>query len=246
MRIKNNKTNKVLLTILMVAMIFSFSCKKQTIEDDKKITDKSENKSTEDNAIKYTSQIIDVDSNIYKTITIGTQEWMAKNLNVEHYQNGDAIPQVQDNEKWNNLTTGGWCYYENKTENGKIYGKLYNRYAILDKRGITPKGWHIPSKKEWIKLIDFLGGDSLAGRKMKVSTFSNELLSNESGFSAVPAGIRTSQGYFYKGYSFHTNDWVATWGQVSPLIIELSEYSSEVSFNYSNKTDGYSVRCVKD
>jgi len=71
------------------------------------------------------------ESNVYKTVTIGTQEWMAENLNVEHYRNGDAIPQVQNADEWAKLTTGAWCYYENKTENGTTYGKLYNWYAYL-------------------------------------------------------------------------------------------------------------------
>ncbi|HEY5125334.1 MAG TPA: FISUMP domain-containing protein, partial [Ignavibacteria bacterium] len=81
------KTNKVLFAILMIGMIFPF-------------------------VNKSISQVTDIDGNTYKTVIIGTQEWMAENLNVSHYRNGDVIPQVQDSAQWSKLTTGAWCYYE--------------------------------------------------------------------------------------------------------------------------------------
>jgi uncharacterized protein (TIGR02145 family) len=109
---------------------------------------------------KSFSQVTDYDNNVYKTVTIGTQEWMSENLNVEHYRNGDIIPQVQDSVEWTKLTTGAWCYYDNNSENEKIYGKLYNWYAVNDKRGLSPTGWHIPIGKEWF-ILECYGSDTL-------------------------------------------------------------------------------------
>src|ERR1022692_1573344 len=103
----------------------------------------------------------------FKSVSIGKQTWMAENLNVTSYRNGDKIPQVQDANEWSKLTTGAWCYYQNKTEYGFIYGIMYNWYAVNDSRGLAPKGWHIPSDAEWLEMINILGGTNEAGIKMK-------------------------------------------------------------------------------
>lgn len=144
------------------------------------------------------SQVTDKDGNTYKTVKIGKQEWMAENLNVSHYRNGDEIPQVQDKEEWDKLTTGAWCYYENSSENGTTYGKIYNWYAVNDPRGLAPEGWHVPSDEEWTQLTDFLGGAENAGTKMKSTTGWDENFAgnNSSGFNALPGGYRTHDGYF--------------------------------------------------
>ena len=84
---------------------------------------------------------------------------MLKNLDVSKYRNGDDIPQVTDATTWANLTTGAWCYYENNTANGTVYGKLYNWFAVNDPRGLAPSGWHIPSQAEWVTLQNCLGND---------------------------------------------------------------------------------------
>ena len=100
-------------------------------------------------------------------VTIGTQTWTSKNLNVGTYRNGDKIPQVQDKNAWAKLKTGAWCYYENKAANGTTYGKLYNWYAVNDPRGLAPFGYHIPTEAEWTLLTNYLGGDDKSGAKMK-------------------------------------------------------------------------------
>ena len=105
-----------------------------------------------------------------QTVTIGNQVWTSKNLDVSTYRNGDAIPQVQDANAWENLTTGAWCYYDNDASNGTKYGKLYNWYAVNDPRGLAPKGYHIPTDAEWTQLSDYLGGESKAGTKMKTTS----------------------------------------------------------------------------
>ena len=103
-------------------------------------------------------------------VEIGTQVWMTKNLNGSRYRNGDPIAQVTDLSIWVNLTSGAWCYYANNSSNGVVYGKLYNWYAVNDPRGLAPIGYHIPSDSEWTTLTTFLGGENVAGGKMKAIT----------------------------------------------------------------------------
>jgi uncharacterized protein (TIGR02145 family) len=100
-----------------------------------------------------------------QVITIGTQTWSTKNLEVSTYRNGDTIPQVESEADWAKLSTGAWCYSEK--DNGTVYGKLYNWYAVKDARGLAPNGFHIPSDAEWTILTDNLGGAEIAGSTMK-------------------------------------------------------------------------------
>ena len=181
-------------------------------------------------------------------VTIGTQTWTSKNLNVSTYRNGDKIPQVQDKNAWAKLKTGAWCYYENKTANGKIFGKLYNWYAVNDPRGLALKGYHIPTHEEWTILSDYLGEESEAGTKMKSITGwkNNGNGTNTSGFSGQPGGGRDANGdfddigasgdwwsssesntvYAWCRYLYSNNDFVTSYG--------------------SYKRNGFSVRCIKD
>lgn len=130
-------------------------------------------------------------------VTIGTQVWTSKNLDVETYRNGDIIPQVQDKHAWAELTAGAWCYYDNDASNGTKYGKLYNWYAVHDPRGLAPNGYHIPADAEWPQLSDYLGGEDKAGTKMKsTSVWKENNGTNNSGFSGLPGGNRDSDGRF--------------------------------------------------
>ncbi len=153
-------------------------------------------------------------------VTIGTQTWTSKNLDVTTYRNGDTIPRVDDLTDWNNLTTGAWCYYENETANGK----LYNWYAVNDPRGLAPRGYYIPSDAEWTRLTDYLGGKSkaidscgriaskqvlqkihkqaelIAGIKMESTQGWEEGKgNNSSGFAGFPGGRRDRYGIFEGG-----------------------------------------------
>ena len=181
-------------------------------------------------------------------IKIGDQTWTTKNLDVSAYKNGDAIPQVQDEEDWANLSTGAWCYYENDTENGKTYGKLYNWYAVNDPRGLAPKGYHIPSDAEWTILTDYLGGDTIAGTKMKsTSGWDNDGNgTNSSGFAGLPGGYRDLNGSFgligafgfWRSSSESSAD--GAWSRF------LSINDGDVSRNDFYKQNGFSVRCLRD
>jgi uncharacterized protein (TIGR02145 family) len=125
-----------------------------------------------------------------KELKIGTQVWTTENLNVSKFRNGDSIPEVKTHEEWIKAIKNkqpAWCYCANDPANGKLYGKLYNFYSVIDSRGLAPAGWHIPSDNEWTTLIDFLG--TVPGKKMKsTSGWTKGSGTNESGFSALPGG----------------------------------------------------------
>jgi uncharacterized protein (TIGR02145 family) len=187
----------------------------------------------------------------YQPLTIGSQVWMLKNLNVDHYRNGDSIPNVTDNKTWANLKTGAWCFYNNDPSIGKIYGKLYNWFAVNDPRDLAPKGWHVPSDIEWEELSEFLGGEYVASGKLKESGtnhwFSpNTGATNESGFSALPGGYRSDDGDF-DDIGYNVNWWSSVkyftayaWGRY--LYYDYASiYRSNSGMGY-----GFSVRCFKD
>lgn len=194
------------------------------------------------------SQVTDKDGNVYKTVTIGNQVWMAENLNVTQYRNGDPIPEVQDKEEWDNLTTGAWCWYENNSANGTTYGRLYNWFAVNDPRGLAPEGWHIPSSDEWNKLTDNLGGAENAGTKLKTTSGwdNGGNGDNKSGFSAIPGGYRTHDGYF-SNMGRNALFWTSTEFNTTNAWFRnvIGSITDVYAPNYG-KDFGLSVRCVKD
>jgi len=194
------------------------------------------------------SQVTDKDGNVYKTVKIGLQEWSAENLNVSHYRNGDEIPHVQDAIEWSRLTTGAWCWYEDSTENGKIYGKLYNWYALNDPRGLAPDGWHISTDNDWQQLVGFLGDWMTSGQKLKGKSgwFKDRNGTDESGFNAVPGGIRDSDGDFYDYLKFGCF-WTSTENteENAWYYFVIHSYTDVARFDGAKKR-GLSIRLVKD
>ncbi len=184
-------------------------------------------------------------------VTIGTQVWKNKNLEVTNYRNGDMIPQVTDPTDWASLTTGAWCYYNNDSTNGAIYGKLYNWYAVNDSRGLAPVGYHLPTDYEWNILSDYLGGESVAGGKIKEAGTTNWLspntgADNRSGFTALPGGFRSTDGAFVD-IGRGTLWWSSTEGDsATAWTRNLNNYSGYIGSNLFNKIFGFSVRCIKD
>jgi len=192
-------------------------------------------------------------------ITIGTQRWMKVNLDVVTYRNGDTIPQVNDRLAWENLTTGAWCYYNNDPANGVIYGKLYNWYAVNDPRGLAPQGFHIPTEAEWTTLGTFLGGDEVAGGKMKTTgittwTTPNAGATNESGFSGLPGGMRNDYNTTPPSYTDSFNGvgvyglwWSASAGSsTNANCRQLISALGRLFIYENNKKRGFSVRCLRD
>gem|GEM_PF-228116 len=192
----------------------------------------------------------DFDGNSYTSVIIGTQEWMAENLKVTHYNNGDIIPIITDNT-WINLTTGAMCWYENdEATYTNPYGALYNYYTVADSRNLCPAGWHVPSDTEWAELIEFLGGANNADEKLKEAGFEhwNPLgfdADNSSGFTGLPGGRRTSNGAFSsivdQGFWWSTNEATSAtaWGR------SLGYNFIGIVRNDYNKKNGNSVRCLK-
>jgi uncharacterized protein (TIGR02145 family) len=185
-------------------------------------------------------------------IKIGTQVWAARNMNdLPYYRNGDPIPQVTEAVDWAEMTTGAWCYYNNDQANGKVYGKLYNWYAVNDPRGLAPLGWHIPSDAEWALLSTFLGGDSLSGGKLKeIGTAHwispNTGATNESGFTALPGGFRSSLDGSFNDFQYNGYWWTDTENSGFPWYRMMFCNYLTVYRNYENKKNGYSVRLIKD
>jgi uncharacterized protein (TIGR02145 family) len=187
----------------------------------------------------------------YESVVICKQIWMTKNLDVDHYRNGDSIPEVKDYNEWANLSIGAWCYYNNDSLMSSIYGKLYNWYAVNDPRGLAPKGWYIPSDLEFSELVKCLGGDTIAGGKLKeVGSLHwdnpNEGATNTSSFTALPGGIRNEVGGFYwKGYSCSL--WSSTlFDKSHAYVYGLFSTDDAIVRGYSIKLYGLSVRCIKE
>lgn len=183
-----------------------------------------------------------------QTVKIGKQIWMLQNLDVDHYRNGDLIPEVENDKDWEKLTTGAWCYCI--TKNGDTYGKLYNWYAVHDKRGLAPEGFHVPSDAEWTTLTNYLGGEKIAGGKLKDKGLKhwrkpNEKATNSSGFTALPSGSRNNAGSFNETSS--ASFWTATESSGNKA------WSRYISFDWGDiirssklKNGGFGVRCIQD
>lgn len=198
----------------------------------------------------------DQDGNQYRTIRIGSQNWMAENLKTSNYRNGDPIPVVEIKNDWDQLTTGAFCYYNNDASNNCPYGKLYNWYAATDNRNVCPETWHVPTEEEWVILENYLGGFGVAGGKMKTTgtsywALSNTDATNQSGFSGLPAGSRffapSSSLLNFSGLTGSTLWWSST-----PVGTEfantrgLNSSIESLSVGASLRGMGISIRCVQD
>jgi uncharacterized protein (TIGR02145 family) len=186
-------------------------------------------------------------------VVIGTQTWTRTNLDVATYRDNTVIPQVTDPTQWENLTTGAWCYYNNDPSTEATYGKLYNWFAVNDSRGLAPNGYHIPSQTEWITLQTYLGGDTVAGGKMKeVGTShwnSPNVATNDSCFTSLPGGNRDVDGSF-DGIQYYAHYWTSTAnsGSIAPTAhgAQLVNDSSILNMSTAFAARGYSVRLIKD
>jgi uncharacterized protein (TIGR02145 family) len=195
----------------------------------------------------------DQEGNVYKTIAIGTQVWMAENLNTSIYRNGDAIATGLTNVEWENATTGAWSYFNSDDSYACPFGKLYNWYTCVDVRNLCPFGWHVPTSSDWSVLVEYLGGPEIAGGAMKsVGTLESETglwnypnsgASNLSGFSGLPSGWRFAE---------FNNDMLAHWwsssqenlsfGAVQDLYFDSAQAYPAGFVKYT----GMSVRCIQD
>lgn len=197
-----------------------------------------------------TSSLIDFDGNSYPTITIGNQVWMAANLRVTHYRNGNAIPNVTDDVTWAGLNSGAYCWYDNDQTNEETYGAIYNWFAVKDFRGICPDGWHVPSYADWTILAAYLGGSSVAGAEMKATkklwSSPNTDANNKSYFSGLPGGYRNYRGFF-DHMARYAHFWSSTENGFGTAFYRVLHYNnSNLSDYYSFTQNGFSVRCLRD
>jgi uncharacterized protein (TIGR02145 family) len=222
--------NKILALILFALLMFVTGCNKE---------EKSHN------------TIADSEGNIYKTVKIGTQVWMAENLRSTKFNDGKDIPLVSNASMWNVLTTAGFCWYNNDSLlYHHTFGALYNGYTITT-GNLCPVGWHVPAKDEWLILREFLGDSTIAGGKLKEAGTAhwlspNKDADNSSGFTAVAAGIRYFEGTFSSSQTF-TSVWSGTEVSQSEAW-SMSLYFAEGNFTMSQRSKkyGFSVRCLKD
>jgi uncharacterized protein (TIGR02145 family) len=173
---------------------------------------------------------------------------MRENLEVTSYRNGDLIPEVELQSDWNNLTTGAWCWYNNDPANGAIYGKLYNWYAVTDERGLCPVGWHVPTDAEWTTLSTFLGGNMVAGGKMKMTgntrwSSPNLSATNSSGFAGLPGGSRSN---IFEDVGAKAYWWSSSQGTGYVWARSLIYNDGYISVVGSFPEYAYSVRCIRD
>jgi uncharacterized protein (TIGR02145 family) len=197
----------------------------------------------------------DEDNNLYSIVEIGTQVWMAENLKTTKYNDGIIIPLVTDNTAWSILTTPGYCWYNNDENSHKqYYGALYNWYAVNTGK-LCPDGWHVPTDAEWIILITYLGGESVAGGKLKENTTwwwqpPNAGATNETGFTALPGGYRPDDNGGIFTYIGIGGSWWCSTEISSSWAHSLTIFESSGGVEYyqsgSSKGWGLSIRCIKD
>lgn len=215
------------------------------------------------NPNKEYGTVTDIDGNEYKTITIGTQTWMAENLRVTHYQNGDPIPNVKNNIEWSRLSTGAYSSYNNTKNLDSIatFGYLYNWFTCVDERNLCPYEWHVPSDEEWTTLVTYLdngesafdpyGDNGIVGGRIKEAGSSHWGISNQSdnssGLTALPAGFRIGYNGDFDGYCNRTFFWSTTkYYENGSFHRSLSSPFKSIIRQALSNEEGMSVRCIKD
>lgn len=195
--------------------------------------------------------LVDCEGNTYKTVKIGNQVWMAENLRVTKYRNGDAIPEITINALWASSSTGAYCWYANDAANKTIYGALYNWYTVTDSRKIAPDGWHIPTESDWTTLISYLGGDNVSGGKLKGigTTYwknPNTGADNKSGLTVLPTGNRDGNGGEFRNLSNDAYIWMDS--NSTKVWFRYLTYNDAKCVAYSDdyKQNGFAIRCIKD
>jgi uncharacterized protein (TIGR02145 family) len=248
----------VQLILVSILLFWGLSCDKSNPVDN-----------NGDNVIFGTMS--DIEGNVYKTVMIGNQEWMAENLRVTKYNNGTAIPLVTGISEWAALSTPGYCYYLNtaNTDSIKKWGALYNWYVVspTNTNKIAPAGWHVPTDAEWTILEKYLvlngynWDGTTTGNKIAKSLSSNSnwvistspgaigkdlTTNNRSGFTALPGGLRNANGYFCD------QSWFGIWWCVTEndasnaLDRQLGNCNDNIVWSDNLKRDGYSLRLLRD
>ena len=225
---KKRNPGTIVLLIVTLSLIISSGCKK---EGDPGI-------------------IHDAGGNTYKSIIIGTQTWMAENLKATKYNDGSAIPNIRDSVKWASSYSPAYCWYRNDSTSNNSYGALYNLFAVNSKK-LCPTGWHVPTDTEWATLFDFLGGEPVAANKLKEPgtthwRSSYNEVTNESGFTALPGGLRGLDGSFLSR-TWYGYWWIAPYGAPDTGYTVCMSYEGGQIYpeNFYERI-ACSVRCIKN
>ena len=208
--------------------------------------------------------VTDIDGNVYKSVKIGTQVWMASNLKTTRFDDGNAIPLVSEKSSWSAVSTPEYCWYNNEVANKEVYGALYNWSTVSTGR-LCPSGWHIPTDAEWGKLMTYLGGDSIASGKLQEKGMThwqspNSEGTNISGFTALPGGFRSYYGDFCSIcgcgclWSSTEDGTYYAWGRLVGYgfnPVDRVTYVTQSGWSVrnkggNNKQSGFSVRCLRD
>jgi uncharacterized protein (TIGR02145 family) len=211
------------------------------------------------------AQITDIDGNSYDTVRIGTQTWMAENLNVSRFRNGDVISEARTRSQWIKACKTqqpAWCYYKNKKKNGEKYGKIYNYFAVHDQRGLAPENWHIGNHDDWYLFIDSICGEPVSLSEIPTEDVKNitskikstngwkqgQNGSDSLGFCALPSGLRNNRG-FYLERGYQAIWWVEAKYRVSwHSIYDKDEYDWEINSRniFYNCENGHWVEFSND
>jgi uncharacterized protein (TIGR02145 family) len=201
----------------------------------------------EEDKVSFTGEkVTDIDGNVYYAVPIGNQVWMGEDLKVTKYNDGTPIPNITDMSAWQYSTSGACCWYNNQKE----WGTLYNWNAI-NSGILSPAGWHVATDADWATLIDYLGGENIAGGKMKEAgsihwPSPNTGATNESRFAALPGGFRRGDGTF-SSFGGGVYWWSSTEFDAANSWTRYIYWDKSVIYSgHYDKLDGHSVRCVKD
>ncbi len=230
----------ILTSLLLI--IYS-ACKKETVAI-----------SSQDHTntlIPCPDSIMDIDGNRYRVLDLYGTCWLNENIKTSHYQNGDSIPEIQNDNEWASITSGAFSKYQNNSVNDSIYGKLYNGFTVSDPRNVCPAGWHVSTDAEWGNLIDSLGGEGIAGGLLKSTelwAMPNTGASNSVEFTALPGGMRDADhGGFFSNAINSGYWWTASTVSVPAAYVRYINYPNVNVNRYSyGKKNGFSVRCVRD
>lgn len=195
--------------------------------------------------------VTDIDGNVYTTLKIGRQTWMKENLKTTKFSDGTPIQLITDGPSWAKAVKPAYCWYNNEPDSYKdLYGALYNGFAASDNR-LCPKNWHVPSDAEWNVLSKLLGGDNVAGAKLKEAGLDywvspNMAADNSSGFSALPGGLRYYDGVFHD-FGFSSYFWTSEESSPGRMWFRYADYEYRDLFRFNNSANiGFSIRCVRD
>ena len=238
-----NIISKINKLFIILSALLAFGCMKE----------EGNPKKPEPKSFDYGS-VTDIEGNVYKTIKIGNQEWMAENLRATKYRNGNPILNITADTAWQSATYGAYCNYDNDTYPASIYGKLYNFYTVSDVRNICPLGWHIPTIAEWNELFTYVVNNSDDGYASALMEENNWhwykpsiIGTNDYGFTALPGGFRSNFGYFLdvrKASYWWASDHIPN--NYSCYVVYFTIDNEQPQEEAASFNNGYSIRCVKD